>query len=106
MRDKSRKDLNDLNNKCFICHGNRDEIEKGGEIFEEHVTKVHNVWDYVDYMIGLKFVDPQETNAINSFVIEQLQDKKISWFPSFGEGNESQKTEENISEGNNSEEKK
>ena len=106
LRDKSRKDLNDLNNKCFICHGNRDEIEKGGEIFEEHVTKVHNVWDYVDYMIGLKFVDPQETNAINSFVIEQLQDKKISWFPSFGEGNESQKTEENISEGNNSEEKK
>ena len=41
-------------------------------------------------------------NAINSFVIEQLQDKKISWFPAFGEGNETQKTEE----GNNSEEKK
>ena len=106
LRDKSRKDLNDLNNKCFICHGNRDEIEKGGEVFEEHINKVHNVWDYVDYMIGLKFVDPQETNAINSFVIEQLQDKKISWFPSFGEGNEEQKTEENVQEGNNSEEKK
>ena len=45
-------------------------------------------------MIGLKFEDPQETNAINSFVIEQLQDKKISWFPSFGEGNEAQKNEE------------
>ena len=106
LRDKSRKDLNDLNNKCFICHGNRDEIEKGGEVFEEHINKVHNVWDYVDYMIGLKFVDPQETNAINSFVIEQLQDKKISWFPSFGEGNEEQKAEENVPEGNNSEEKK
>ena len=106
LRDKSRKDLNDLNNKCFICHGNRDEIEKGGEVFEDHINKVHNVWDYVDYMIGLKFVDPQETNAINSFVIEQLQDKKISWFPSFGEGNEEQKDEENVPEGNNSEEKK
>ena len=106
LRDKSRKDINDLNNKCFICHGNRDEIEKAGEIFEEHINKVHNVWDYVDYMIGLKFVDPQETNAINSFVIEQLQDKKISWFPSFGEGNEPQKEEENVQEGNNSEDKK
>jgi len=106
LRDKSRKDLNDLNNKCFICHGNRDEIEKGGEVFEEHIKSVHNVWDYVDYMIGLKFVDPQETNAINSFVIEQLQDKKISWFPSFGEGNETQKTEETLQEGNNSEDKK
>jgi hypothetical protein len=53
-------------------------------------------------MIGLKFVDPQETNAINSFVIEQLEDKKISWFPAFGEGNESQKNEDE----NNNEEKK
>ena len=102
LRDKSRKDLNDLNNKCFICHGNRDEIEKRGEVFEEHINKVHNVWDYVDYMIGLKFVDPQETNAINSFVIKQLQDKKISWFPAFGEGNDTQKNEE----GDNTEEKK
>ena len=103
LRDKSRKDLNDLNNKCFICHGNRDEIEKGGEVFEEHIKKVHNVWDYVDYMIGLKYVDPQETNAINSFVIEQLEDKKISWFPAFGEANnENKKTEEE----NNTEEKK
>ena len=102
LRDKSNKDLNDLNNKCFICHGNRDEIEKGGEVFEEHINKVHNIWDYVDYMIGLKFVDPQETNAINSFVIEQLEDKKISWFPAFGEGNESQKNEDE----NNNEEKK
>ena len=39
-------------------------------------------------MIGLKFVDPQETNAINSFVIQQLEDKKISWFPSFYENDE------------------
>jgi hypothetical protein len=39
-------------------------------------------------MIGLKFVDPQETNAINSFVIEQLENKKISWFPSFEEKDE------------------
>ena len=71
-------------------------------INEEHINKVHNIWDYVDYMIGLKFVDPQETNAINSFVIEQLEDKKISWFPAFGEGNESQKNEDE----NNNEEKK
>ena len=39
-------------------------------------------------MIGLKFVDPQETNAVNSFVIEQLEDKKISWFPLFAENDD------------------
>ena len=96
LREKSQQDLYDMKNVCFICNGTRNEIEKEGESFEDHIEKVHNIWTYVDYMIGLKFVDPQETNAINSFVIEKLEDKKISWFPSFvskgndeeGEGDE------------------
>ena len=88
LREKSQDDAYDMNNVCFICNGTRNEIEKQGEGFEDHITKVHNIWTYVDYMIGLKFVDPQETNAINSFVIEQLEDKKISWFPSFYENDE------------------
>ncbi|MGL4951663.1 MAG: ion transporter, partial [Mycoplasma sp.] len=83
LRERSQEDKYDMNNICFICNGNRNEIVKKGENFEEHITKVHHIWTYVDYMIGLKFVDPQETNAINSFVIEKLEDKKISWFPSF-----------------------
>ena len=88
LREKSQEDAYDMNNVCFICNGTRNEIEKQGEVFEDHISKVHNIWTYVDYMIGLKFVDPQETNAINSFVIEQLEDKKISWFPSFIENDE------------------
>ncbi len=27
-------------------------------------------------------MDPQETNAINSYVIEMIEQKSISWFPS------------------------
>jgi hypothetical protein len=45
-------------------------------------------------MIGLKFVDPQETNAVNSFVIEQLEDKKISWFPLFAENDDNSNNDE------------
>ena len=88
LREKSQKQLYDMNNVCYICSGNKNDIEKKGESFKEHITEVHNIWTYVDYMIGLKFVDPQETNAINSFVIEQLENKKISWFPSFEEKDE------------------
>ena len=88
LREKSQKQSYDMNNVCYICSGNKNDIEKKGESFKEHITEVHNIWTYVDYMIGLKFVDPQETNAINSFVIEQLENKKISWFPSFEEKDE------------------
>ncbi len=32
-------------------------------------------------MLGLKLVDIQETNAINSYVIESLKQKEFAWFP-------------------------
>ena len=83
LREKAREDFDDMSNVCYICGGRRDEIGKQGENFEEHLNNVHNMWTYVDYIIGLKTVDPQETNAINSFVIDKLEEKKISWFPSF-----------------------
>ena len=88
LREKSQEDFNDMKNVCFICNGNRNDIEKKGEEFEEHCNNVHSVWIYLEYMIGLMFVDPQETNAINSFVIEQMKDKKISWFPDFNENDD------------------
>ena len=94
LREKSSEDLYDMKNVCFICNGTRNDIEKQGEIFDQHIENVHNIWTYIDYMIGLKFVDPQETNAINSFVIEQLEDKKISWFPLFAENDNSNEKEE------------
>ena len=96
LLEKEQKDKNDMNNVCFICNGERNSIEKKGENFQEHITKVHNMWTYVDYLIGLKFVDPQETNAINSFVIEKVEEKNISWFPSFSneEGSDDEQNEE------------
>jgi hypothetical protein len=67
---------------CYICGAKRDNLEKNCINYESHITNDHNMWDYVMYIIGLKFVDPQETNAINSHVIEMVQEKSISWFPS------------------------
>ena len=83
LREKAREDFDDMSNVCYICGGKRNEIGKQGEQFEEHINNVHNMWTYVDYIIGLLMVDPQETNAINSFVIQKINEKKISWFPSF-----------------------
>ena len=95
LREKSQEDLNDMENVCFICNGTRNDIEKKGEVFEEHIKNVHSVWTYLDYIIGLSFVDPQETNAINSYVIEQLNEKKISWFPSFVENDDNHDNDNN-----------
>ena len=81
LRNKVEKINRDKQEVCFICGIDKETCEKKGEKFEEHLTNVHNLWIYVEYMIGLRFVDIQDTNAINSYVIESLEQKELVWFP-------------------------
>jgi inositol 1,4,5-triphosphate receptor type 3 len=81
LRDKYLKYEKDKQNTCFICGATKEKLEKKGQNFYHHVTYVHNMWTYAEYIIGLKYIDLQETNAINSYVIEQFEKKQIAWFP-------------------------
>ena len=81
LRNKVEKIIRDKEEVCFICGIDKETCEKKGEKFEEHLANIHNLWIYVEYMIGLRFVDIQDTNAINSYVIESLEQKELVWFP-------------------------
>ena len=83
LREKSNEIEHDIKNICFICGASRDEIEKINLNFKSHINGEHDIWTYAEYMIGLKFVDPHETNAVNSYAIEMISNKNISWIPSF-----------------------
>jgi hypothetical protein len=91
LREKQTQVEMDKQNICFICGANKDDLEKEAINFYQHTKEHHFVWHYVEYIIGLKFVDPQETNAINSYVIEMLESKMISWFPVRIGGEETEK---------------
>jgi hypothetical protein len=82
LREETDHTENDMKNVCFICGAKKDELEKECINYSEHVEDDHNLWNYALYIIGLKFVDPQETNAINSYVIDMNSERSISWFPS------------------------
>jgi hypothetical protein len=88
LREEYHHLEHDKLNKCFICGATRESLEKNCVNFHKHVTKDHYIWTYAEYIIGLKFVDPQETNAINSYVISMIEQKSISWFPSAQESGE------------------
>jgi len=93
LREETNKTELDKKNICFICGAHKNDLEKDGINFYHHTTFDHNLWIYADYIIGLKFLDPQETNAVNSYVIEMCQNKSISWFPSSGSEEESKEGE-------------
>jgi hypothetical protein len=69
---------------CFICGVRREALERNKKHFEEHIEKDHNLWNYVNYMIRLKFSDPHDLNAINSYSQSLLEKKNISWVPIAG----------------------
>jgi len=81
LSEEQRKMEHDKHEKCFICGESKANLEKKSIDFHKHIQEEHSIWNYVDYLIMLKFVDAQETNAINSYVIEMVNDKKIAWFP-------------------------
>ena len=83
MREKERKHYNDKINNCFICHITRETVEKRKEDFNFHRDKKHYLWNYVDYMIFLKFSEVHELNAVNSFARHNLDIKNISFLPSY-----------------------
>ena len=80
---KEQKQKNDVTNHCFICHINKATVEKNRQNFNEHREKRHNLWNYVDYMIFLKFGDIHDLNAINSYARNKLDNKDISWLPTY-----------------------
>ena len=62
LRDEEQRHSADRKNHCFICHVNKNTLEKNRQNFNEHRTKVHNIWNYVDYMMTLKFSDVHDTD--------------------------------------------
>lgn len=81
LRNKEQKIENDKKEICFICGIDKVSCEKNGQKFNNHVEKEHNMWTYVEYILGLRFIDIQETNAINSYVMEKIEKKELGWFP-------------------------
>ena len=99
-REEERKHDNDKINHCFICHITREIIEKKRENFNIHREQKHNMWNYVEYMIYLKFSDWHELSTFNSFAKINLEKKNVCFLPSCQDNFD----EEEVVEENNMEE--
>jgi len=99
LREQSSKKEEDMARLCFICGESRENLEKRSKDFLHHINKDHNIWTYAEYIIGLKFLNPQDVNATNSYVMGTVNIKGISWFPhSDGKMREAEESEENEEE--------
>jgi hypothetical protein len=81
LRHRNQKYKYDKKNYCLICHSNKKVLENIHVDFNDHINSVHNVWNYVEYMISLKLKDFHELNAINQYVRSMIEKKDITWLP-------------------------
>ena len=93
LRNREIEIEKDKNEICFVCGVDKATCEKNGQKFDEHTNKEHNLWTYVDFILGLRFVDIQDTNAVNSYVMEKIERKELVWLPMYKE-KEDEKAEE------------
>ena len=93
LRNREIENEKDKNEICFICGVDKATCEKNGQKFDEHTNKEHNLWTYVDFILGLRFIDIQDTNAVNSYVMEKIERKELVWLPMYKE-KEDEKTDE------------
>ena len=83
IRNNFEKFNYDLNNVCFICGMNREEIEKiyrGKNGFNEHLQD-HNLSYYFCFLFYLKEKNPQELTGVESYVKELVNKENGSWIP-------------------------
>ena len=83
LREETQKHINDRKYHCFICHANKISVEKNRQNFTVHVNKEHNLWNYVSYMIFVKLSNLHDLNSINSYAREKIDNKDVSWLPSY-----------------------
>ena len=83
LRHRNQKYISDKKNYCAICHSSRKLLEKMRINYNEHINIIHNLWNYIEYMISLKLKDINDLNAINQYVRTKMERKDITWLPSY-----------------------
>ena len=82
LRDDKCQTDNDMRDYCFICNLEKQTFDRETEDgFVAHRTHDHNEWQYVNFIIHIKSIDPCDLNGTESYILELFEKEEIKWFP-------------------------
>lgn len=81
IRENNEFKKEDEDNICFICNRKRGLFEKKKIHFDQHINKDHDTLNYVKYFITLMLLDESTLNSDQSYILECMMKKEISFFP-------------------------
>ena len=82
LRDAKTDTDDDIKNTCFICNIDRQVLDRDTEEgFDEHITRDHSVWQYLNFIIHLLSIDTSELNGTESYILALYEVGDHTWFP-------------------------
>ncbi len=81
LRKKNSNLEDDKNNICFICQLSKDECLFRNIDFDNHIKGIHNLWNYVYFLVYLHINNSNEFNSVENLVWNKLDDNDFSWIP-------------------------
>ncbi|KAI8071483.1 hypothetical protein BC940DRAFT_345102 [Gongronella butleri] len=82
LRDERSAVQQDMKNSCFICSIPAVEFQRHAKRgFDDHVKNDHNIWQYLFFLVHLKYKDKTEYTGPESYVASCLKDANYSFFP-------------------------
>jgi len=83
LRDEKSSNEEDMENVCFICGLQRSEYERTDN-FERHISKEHNMWKYLAYLVYLQEKSKlymTDFTDIEDYVLDRYRNKDYMWIP-------------------------
>ena len=68
-------------NRCFICHHDRQYIEKHGINSSFHMKVVHSYKSYFDYLISIQKQNKLDLNSLDYEIWKKMENEKTDFFP-------------------------
>ena len=68
-------------NRCFICHHDRQYIEKNGINSSFHMKVVHSYKSYFDYLISIQKQNKLDLNSLDYEIWKKMENEKTDFFP-------------------------
>jgi len=82
LREKDRKQVENLSQECFICSRSRAEFEIAeGFGYADHIKLDHNMYNYIYFLHYLKAKDMTEQTGHELFVTSELKKNSTSFYP-------------------------
>ncbi len=68
-------------NRCFICHHERQYIEKNGYNSSIHMYEKHSYRNYFDYLITIQKQNKLDLNSLDFVIWKKMEQEKTDFFP-------------------------